>query len=52
LLFVDAIHPDGRVLAESAVGSGERHLIDEMGQRVELRFGFSFRSLRYLQQSR
>jgi hypothetical protein len=48
LLLRNAIHTDGRVLANTIVGSSQRGDIDEMSERVKSRSGFSFRSLRYL----
>jgi hypothetical protein len=52
LLVSDSIHPHRRVLADSTVGPLQRGHIQQIRQRVEPGFGFSFRSFRYLQQFR
>src|ERR1039457_6639708 len=52
LLLRDSIHSHRRVLADTAEGAGEQLLIHEMGQRMKLRFGLSFRSFRYPLESR
>jgi hypothetical protein len=52
LLLRRAIHADGRIPADAIERPRERRLINEVRQRMELRFGFSFRSFRYLQKFR
>jgi hypothetical protein len=52
LLLRDAIHPHRRILADAVVGPLQRHLIQQVRQRVEPCVRISLRSLRYLQKSR
>jgi hypothetical protein len=47
----DPIHPYRRLCTLAAIGSLEGWHIDQMGQCVELAFGFALRSLHYLQES-